>query len=83
MIIVSQKIKNNQIKFIEIIFYMMKIHKNKNIKKLTNVCLINNLKTIGRNCTKKNKCIIKGMIRRKISQRSKKTFQISTYILNG
>ena len=78
----SQKIKNNQIKFIEIIFYMMKINKNKNIKKLTNVCLINNLEIIGRNCTKKNKCIIKGMIRRKTSQRSKKTFQISTYILN-
>ena len=58
----SQKIKNNQIKFIEIEFYMMKINK-KNIKKLTNVCLINNLETIGRNFTKKNKCIIKGMIR--------------------
>ena len=28
----SQKIKNNQIKFIEIVFYMMKINKNKNIK---------------------------------------------------
>ena len=26
----------------------MKINKNKNIKKLTNVCLINNLETIGR-----------------------------------
>ena len=78
----SQKIKNNQIKFIEIIFYMMKINKNKNIKKLTNVSY-KNLETIGRNCTKKNKCTIKGMIRRKISQRSKKTFQISTYILNG
>ena len=46
---------------------MMKINKNKNINKVTNVCLINNLGTIGRNCTKKNKCIIKGMIRRKIS----------------
>ena len=79
----SQKIKNNQIKFIEIIFYMMKIKKNKHIKKLTNVCLINNLETIGRNSTKKIKCIINGMIRRKTSQRSKKTFQISTYILNG
>ena len=79
----SQKIKNNQIKFIEIVFYMMKINKNKNIKKLTNMCFINNLETIGRNCTKKNKCIIKGMIKRKIFQRSKKTFQISTYILNG
>ena len=72
----SQKIKNNQIKFIEIEFYMMKINKNKNIKKLTNMCLINNLETIGRNYTKKNKCIIKVMIRRKISQRFKKTFQI-------
>ena len=49
----SQKIKNNQIKFIEIVFYMMKINKNKKIKKLTYVCLINNLETIGRNCTKK------------------------------
>ena len=46
---------------------MMKINKNKNIKKLTNMCLINNLETIGRNYTKKNKCIIKVMIRRKIS----------------
>jgi len=46
---------------------MMKINKNKNIKKLTNVCLINNLEIIGRNYTKKNKCIIKGMIRRKTS----------------
>ena len=45
----SQKIKNNQIKIIEIVFYMMKINKNKNIKKLTNVCLINNLETIGKN----------------------------------
>ena len=52
----------------------MKINKNKNIKKLTNVCLMNNLETIGRNYTKKNKCIINGMIRRKTSQRSKKTF---------
>jgi len=60
----------------------MKINKNKNIKRLTNVCLINNLETMGRNCANKNKCIIKGMIRRKISQTSKKTFQISTYILN-
>jgi len=42
---------------------MMKINKNKNIKKLTNVYLINNLKTIGRNRTKKNKYIIKNMIR--------------------
>jgi len=46
---------------------MMKINKNKNIKKLTNVYLINNLETIGKNCRKKNKYIIKGMIRRKIS----------------
>ena len=38
MIIVSQKIKNNQIKFIEIIFYMMKINKNRNIKK-NNKCV--------------------------------------------
>ena len=45
---------------------MMKINKNKNIKKLTNVSY-KNLETIGRNCTKKNKCTIKGMIRRKIS----------------
>ena len=34
----SQKIKNNQIKFIEIIFYMMKINKNRNIKK-NNKCV--------------------------------------------
>ena len=33
----SQKIKNNQIKFIEIVFYMMKINK-KNIKK-NNKCV--------------------------------------------
>ena len=46
---------------------MMKINKNKNKQKLTNVCLINNLETIGRNCTKKNKCIINGMITRKTS----------------
>ena len=59
----SQKIKNNQIKCIEIVFYMMKINKNKNIKKLINVCLINNLETIGRNHTKENKYIIKGMIK--------------------
>jgi len=39
--------------------------------------------TIERNCTSKNKCIIKGMIRWKIPYRSKKIFQISTYILNG
>ena len=39
----------------------MKIKKN--IKKLSNVCLINNLETIGRNHTKGNKYIIKGMIR--------------------
>ena len=45
----------------------MKIHENKNIKKLTNVCLINNLYIIGRNHTKENKYIIKGMIRWKIS----------------
>ena len=59
----SQKIKNNQIKIIEIVFYMMKINKNKNNKKLTNVCLINNLKTIGKNHTKENKYIIMGIIR--------------------
>jgi len=47
------------------------------------VCLINNLETIERNHIKENKCIIKGMIRWKISWRSKKTFQISTYILNS
>jgi len=35
------------------------------------------------NRTKKNKCIIKGMIRWKIPYKSKKNFQISTYILNG
>ena len=77
----SQKIKNNQIKIIEIVFYMMKIKKNKKIKKLTNVCH----KQFGDYWKElhKKKCIIKGMIRRKISQRSKKTFQISTYILNG
>jgi len=46
------------------------------------VYLINNLETIERNRTKENKYIIKGMIRWK-SYRSKKTFQISTYILNG
>jgi len=39
--------------------------------------------TIKRNRTKEIKCIIKGMIRWKIPQRSKKTFQLSTYILNG
>jgi len=44
----------------------MKINK-KNIKKLTNVCFINNLETIGRNHTKGNKYIIKGMVRGKIS----------------
>ena len=38
MIVLSQKIKNNQIKFIEIVFYMMKINKNKNIKKI-NKCV--------------------------------------------
>ena len=58
----SQNIKNNQIKFIEIVFNMMKINK-KNIKKLTNVCFINNLETIGRNHTKEKKYIINGMIR--------------------
>ena len=41
--IMSQKIKNNQIKYIKIVFYMMKIN-NKNIKKLTNACLRNNLR---------------------------------------
>jgi len=46
------------------------------------VCLINNLETIEKNRTKENKCIIKDMIRWKISKRSKKTFQIWTYILN-
>ena len=59
----SQKIKNNQIKYIKIVFYMMKINKKLKINKLTNVCLINNLETIGRNHTKKNKYIINGMIR--------------------
>jgi len=39
--------------------------------------------TIERNRTKKNKCIIKGMIRWKISYRSNKAFKISKYILNG
>jgi len=38
---------------------------------------------IERNRIKENKCIIKDMIRWKIPQRSKKTFQISTCILNG
>ena len=38
MIVMSQKLKNNQIKFIKIIFYMMKINKNKNIKKI-NKCV--------------------------------------------
>jgi len=47
------------------------------------VCLINNLETIETNRTKENKYVIKGMIRWKISKRSKKIFQISTYILNG
>jgi len=47
------------------------------------MCLINNLETIERNHTKKNKYIFKGTIRWKISKRSKKTFQISTYTLNG
>ena len=47
------------------------------------MCLINNLETIERNRTKENKCIIKGGIIWKISYRSKKNFQISTYILNG
>jgi len=45
------------------------------------------LKKIGeiieRNRTKKNKCLIKDMIRWKISYKSKKIFQILTYILNG
>jgi len=42
---------------------MMKINqKIKILKKLTNVCLINNLETIERNRIKE-KCIIKGMIR--------------------
>jgi len=39
--------------------------------------------TIERDPTKENKCIIKEMIRWKIPKRSKKTFQISTYIING
>jgi len=39
--------------------------------------------TIERNRTKKNECIIKGMIRWKIPYTSKNTFQISTYIING
>ena len=59
----SQKIKNNQIKYIEIVFYMMKINKKYKYKKLTNVCLINNLETIERNHTKENKCIIKGKMK--------------------
>ena len=42
--IMSQKIKHNQIKYTEIVFYMMKKKTNKNIKKLTNVCLRNNLR---------------------------------------
>jgi len=39
--------------------------------------------TIERNRTKEIKCIIKDIIRWKIPWRSKKTFQISTYIFNG
>ena len=42
---------------------MMKIKKNKNIKKLSHVSLIKNLETTGRNHTKRNKYINKGMIR--------------------
>ena len=42
--------------------------------------LIKIRETIESNRTKKNKCIIKGVIRWKIS---KKTFQIVTYIFNG
>ena len=41
----------------------MKIKNKIKIKKLTTVCLINNLETIGRNPTKENKYIINGMIR--------------------
>ena len=41
----------------------MKINNNKNIKKLTNVCLINNLETIERNSSKEIKYIINGMIK--------------------
>ena len=48
----SQKIKNNQITFIEIVFYTMKINKNTNIKNTTNMSLINNLETIERTRTK-------------------------------
>ena len=39
------------------------------------MCLINNLEIIGRNYTKKNKCIIKGMIRRKTSRDLRKLFK--------
>jgi len=47
------------------------------------MCVLEKIwKTIKRNCTKEIKCIIKRMIRWKISYRSKKIFQISTYILN-
>jgi len=42
---------------------MMKINKKYKYKKLTNVCLINNLETIERNHTKENKCIIKGKMK--------------------
>jgi len=47
------------------------------------VCLKNNFKDYWKKSHKKNKCIIKGMIRWKIPKRSKKTFQISTYIFSG
>ena len=41
--------------------------KNKNIKKLTNVCLRNDLREQWNKSHKKTKCIIKGIIRWKIS----------------
>jgi len=48
------------------------------------MCVLETIwKTIERNHTNENKCIIKGIIRWKIPYRSKKTFQILTYILNG
>jgi len=48
------------------------------------MCVLETIwETMERNLTKENKCIIKSMIRSKIPYRSKKTFQISIYILNG
>jgi len=47
------------------------------------MCVLETIwETIKRNHIKENKCIIKSMIRWKMPYRSKKTFQISTYILN-